>query len=194
MRDRGQRPGAADLDADLAQHRARPLRFEFLCDRPARRPADEAEPLLPVEAVDFEDDAVDVVVQPGAPVGELVVEGEHLALVAAEPGERIDREPERLEPVEERAVGIAQGLGELARRIGEEAQRPRGGDSGIELAQRAGGGVAWIGEDLGVRPALTRVEGGEVGPAHVDLAAHLGDGGRTGRAHRECRRGSGGWR
>ena len=39
-RDRGQRALAADRDRDVAQHRLRLLRREFLGDRPARRPAD----------------------------------------------------------------------------------------------------------------------------------------------------------
>ena len=61
--DRRQRAGAADLDQDVVQPRARLLGRELVGDRPARRAADEAQPLLPVDAVDLVDDAVDVVGQ-----------------------------------------------------------------------------------------------------------------------------------
>ena len=63
LADRRERAGAADLDLDVAQHGGRALGGEFVRDRPARRARDEAEPLLPVEAVDLVDDAVDVVVE-----------------------------------------------------------------------------------------------------------------------------------
>ena len=61
--DRGERPGAADLDLDVPDDGRRLLGGEFMRDRPARRARHEAEPLLPVEPVDFVDDAVDVVVE-----------------------------------------------------------------------------------------------------------------------------------
>ena len=61
--DRRQRAGAADLDDDAVQPRARLLGRELVGDRPARRAAHEAQPLLPVDAVDLVDDAVDVVGQ-----------------------------------------------------------------------------------------------------------------------------------
>ena len=66
LADRRERAGAPDLDLDVAQHRRGALGREFVRDRPARRARDEAEALLPVEAVDLVDDAVDVVVEFGA--------------------------------------------------------------------------------------------------------------------------------
>ncbi len=63
----------------------------------------------------------------------------------------------------------------LAPAPGKEAQGPRGGDRGIELAQRAGGGVARIGEGLAALFGLPLVERGEIGVAHIDLAANLED-------------------
>ena len=59
--DRRQRAGAADLDRRSLEHRLGLLGRELVRDRPARRAADEAQPLLPVEPVDLVDDAVDVV-------------------------------------------------------------------------------------------------------------------------------------
>ena len=63
LADRRERAGAPDLDLDIAQHGHGALGREFVRDRPARRARDEAEPFLPVDAVDLVDDAVDVVVE-----------------------------------------------------------------------------------------------------------------------------------
>ena len=56
---------------------------ELVGDRPARRAADEAQPLLPVEAVDLVDHAVDVVGQRGALAPDLGLVGQHLVDRAA---------------------------------------------------------------------------------------------------------------
>ena len=63
-RDRRQRAHAADLDVDLfAVTVSRLLRRKFMGERPARRPADHAQPLLQGQIVDLVDDTVDVVGQ-----------------------------------------------------------------------------------------------------------------------------------
>jgi hypothetical protein len=66
LADRRERPGAPDLDLDIAQHGHGALGRKLVRDRPARRARHEAEPLLPVEPIDFVDDAVDVVVEAAA--------------------------------------------------------------------------------------------------------------------------------
>ena len=58
-------------------------------------------------------------------------------------------------------------------RIGEEAERPRRGDRGVLLPQRAGRGVARIGEHLPAGFGLALVEREEGVLGHVDFAAHL---------------------
>src|ERR1019366_4129155 len=78
LADRRERAGAADLDLDVLEHGDGALGWELVRDRPARTARDEAEPLLPVEAVHFVDDAVDVVVEFGAMRLDLAVEGEQL--------------------------------------------------------------------------------------------------------------------
>ncbi len=54
-------------------------------------------------------------------------------------------------------------------------QRPRGGDLRIELPQRAGCGVAGIGEESFARLLLPRIEGGEIlmGPMEVPGGAFV---------------------
>src|SRR5437016_64161 len=66
--------------------------------------------------------------------------------------------------------------GLLLRRIlvgQRKARRPRRGHARIELAHRAGGGVARVDVLLFSQLALARVEGVEVAAVHQDLAAHL---------------------
>ncbi len=82
-RDRGQRALPADRDQDVAQHRLRLLGRKFVRERPARRAADHAEPLLQREIVDLVDDAVDVVGQRRAIGGDVAVVGQHLVDAAA---------------------------------------------------------------------------------------------------------------
>ena len=64
--DRGQFAGPPDLDVDRLEHGLGLLGGEFVRQAPARRAADLAEPLLPVEPVDLIDHPVDVVGQVGA--------------------------------------------------------------------------------------------------------------------------------
>ena len=70
-------------------------------------------------------------------------------------------------------VGIGDRFARLALRVGEQRQRPLGGDARIELAQAAGGGVARIGEHLLPRGGLRLVHLEEVRLGHEDLAADL---------------------
>ena len=146
--DRRQRAGAADLDVDAVQPRARLLGRELVGDRPARRAADEAQPLLPVDAVDLVDHAVDVVGQRRPLDADLAIEGAHLVGRAAELRQRVGLEAPLLQELQVFAVGLPRARLGLAPGIGEEAQRPRRRDRRIELAQRAGGGVARI--DVGL--------------------------------------------
>ena len=113
---------------------------------------DEAEPLLPVEAVDLVDDAVDVVVELGAALLDVAVEGEQFLDRMADLGERIGLEAASFEPFDHAGLGVGRHLAHLAPGIGEEAERARGGDRRVLLAQRAGGGIARIGEDLARPP------------------------------------------
>ena len=76
--DRGQLAGAPDLDVDRLERGLGLLGGELVRDAPARRAADVAEPLLPVEPVDLVDDAVDVERQVGARLLDRAIMGERL--------------------------------------------------------------------------------------------------------------------
>jgi len=174
-----------DLDVDVLEDRLRLLRRKLVRDRPARRARDEAEPLLPVEPVDLVDDAVDVVAEIGALALDVVVEREQLLGRVAEPPERIRREAPTLERRVDLALARARELRHLSPGVSEEAQRTLARDVGIELAQRARRGVARIREQRLAGGGLALVHSGEVGVAHVDLAAYLEHVGHAGRVRRD---------
>jgi hypothetical protein len=78
--------------------------------------------------------------------------GQHLRGVGAAPGQRVGGKAQLREAVERAGSGCRPAVGQLAPGIGEEPQRPGARDRRVELAQRAGGGVARIGEGLAARP------------------------------------------
>ena len=165
--------GAADLDLDVLDDGGRLLGREFVRDRPARDARHEAEPLLPIEAVDFVDDAVDVVVEAGALRLDLAVELQQLVDRAAHLGQRIGLKAAMLEPFDHAGLRVGRHLAHLAPGISEEAERPRRRDRRVVLPQRAGRGVARIGKELPAGLRLLAVEREEGGFGHVDFAAHL---------------------
>ena len=173
LADRGQRAGAADLDFDILEHGDGALGRKLVRDRPARRARDETEPFLPVEAIDLVDHAVDVVIEMRAPRFDVTVEGEQRVDRLADFGERIGLEAASLEPFDHAGLAIGRHLAHLPPAIGEKAERPRRRDARVFLAQRAGGGIARVGEDGVARRFLAFVELEEVRLGHVDLAAHL---------------------
>ncbi len=146
-----------------------------MCDRPTRRARDEAETFLPVEAIDFVDDAVDVVVEMRASRFDFAMEGEQFLDRVAKPGQRIGGETAGLEPLDHAGLGIGRHLAHLPPGISKEAERPRCGNRRVELTQRTGRGVSRINVErlAGLRLLAVEFEKRRLG--HVDLAAHLAD-------------------
>ena len=173
--DRRERTGTADLHLDRLDYRCRLFRRKFVRNSPARIARDEAEPLLPVEAIDFVDHPVDVVIERAALRLDVVMKDEHRISRVAHLHQRVGLEAMRREPLDHPGLGRRGQLAHLAPAVGEKAERPRRGDGGIELAQRAGGRVARVGEHLPAFRLLPLVERQEGLLGHVDLAAHLAD-------------------
>ena len=83
--DRRQRPGPTDVRDDVLDERLDLLRRELVGDGPARRPADHAEPVLLVEAIHLDDDAVGLVRQRVAGLAPALGEGDDALDVEARP-------------------------------------------------------------------------------------------------------------
>ncbi len=173
--DRRERAGAADLNFDVAHDRGRLLGGEFVRDRPARGARHEAEPLLPIEAVDFVDHAVDVVIERGALHLDLAVKCQQLLDRPAHFGQRIGLEAARRKPLDHAGLRVGRHLAHLAPRVGEEAKRPRRRDRRILLPQRAGRCVARIDVERLASFGLLAVEFEEGVLGHIDFAAHFTD-------------------
>ena len=105
--DGGEKAGAADLDLDVLDDGGGLLGGEFMRDRPARRARHETEPLLPIEAVDLVDDAVDVVIEAGAPGLDVAMELQQFVDRSAHLGQRIGLKTAMLEPFDHAGLGVA---------------------------------------------------------------------------------------
>jgi len=158
LADRREGAGAADLDLDIPEHGHGALGRKLVRDRPARRARHEAEPFLPVEAVDLVDDAVDVVVEPGPLLLDLAMKGDQLLGGMTELGQRVGLEAAALEPADHAGLRGFRHRAHLAPGVGEEAERTRSGDGRILLTQRARRRIARIGEDGVARRLLAFVE------------------------------------
>ena len=185
LRERRQRPGPADIDANRLDDRRRLLSRELVRDRPARRAGDEAEPLLQPQIIDLVDDAVDVIAERRPLLFDRAIVREHLRGRVAELGQGIGRQAEAAHRLDGAELGRSERLADFAPGIGEKLQRSLGGHARIELAQRARGEIARIGVDRLAGGRLARVERGKVGVAHIDLAARLEDLGRAFEALRD---------
>ena len=174
--------GATDLNVDAEQCRRRLLGWELMCERPSRGAADEAEALLQVEPVDFVDDAIDVIAEARALQAEITVVGNERIGGGTQLHQRIDRQAPPCERFDHPGLRVGGQVRRLAPGVGEEAQRPGGGNRYVELAQRASRCIARVGEDFIAGPCLCFIEPAEVFVAQVDFAAHFDDIGDSGIA------------
>ncbi len=172
VRDRRQGSGAPDIRDDVLEDGLDLLRRELVGDRPARRPADHPEPLLLVEPVDLDDHAVGLVGQVVALVAPGLREGDDGLDVEAGLVVRIDREAEGGQPIERGRLGNdARRTALLEELVGPRRQQPIRGDLRVLLAERARARVAGV--RVEGKPCLLalRVDPGEFGLRHEDLAA-----------------------
>ncbi len=180
LRHRRQRAGAADLDIDVLDDRRCLLGSKLVRRRPARRARHETEPLLPVEPVEFVNDAVNIVVELGALTFDVAIE-----LPAWRSSERhnfisgLVTKPIWPNHFTMPVLGVFRYFAEFTPRIGEEFQRPRCCDRGIELTQRSRRGVARIDVKLLAGRRLLLVQFQKIRLAQINLAAHLAHGGHV---------------
>src|SRR5581483_7858329 len=173
--ERVQRPGAADVDLDVEELRARFAGAELVGDRPARVFSDAPETLLQREIVDLHDDAVDLVVEPAAllfPARDVVddaVHGSHTLRVRVHWEAQLPQPRQQIVLRRRRLVRV-----ELADRIRVERKRPFRGRLRIELTDPAGRGVARIRERGGAAGLALGIEPREVALPHVGFTANVG--------------------
>jgi hypothetical protein len=142
------------------------------------------------DVVDLHHDTVDLVAEVVAVLLPPGAEGQHLVEAVHQVDLGIDRKPGPPQPAE--GVRLTSGqiggrVGWIARRlgthlphlVGPEREGAGGGNAGVLLAQRAGGRVPGVDEQLLAGFGLAPVEVGEGGDGHIDLTPHLehlGDG------------------
>ena len=143
---RRDRPGAAHLQADLEEPGADLLGGELEGHGAARALAGAAEPLLLIEGVHLEHDAVHLVRQLVAGGLAAVVEGEDLFQAGAEGMLRVDRKAEAPEGVEALLVGAAAVSGQVDP-VGEEPKPPAGHDLRVLQLEGPRRRVAGVGEE-----------------------------------------------
>jgi hypothetical protein len=176
-RHRRDRAGAAHLHVDREHLGGHLLGRKLVRKCPARLARDEPELALQRGRVDLVDDAVDLERQPIAPRRDIEIELRQPGGPTRDAPVGIDRQSERFEGVEQRALAFRHvpAFG-LADAVGEEQQRALRGHPRIDLAHRAGCSVAGIDVALATVGVLPRVQFGEVAPRHVHLAADLQQG------------------
>ena len=185
--ERGDPARAPDLDVDVEQARVDLLGRVLVGGRPSRHAGGVSELGLQGPRVELEDDAVDLVDEVVAVVG---VAGDVGLPLGAPAHDRVVG-GHRQAPAGEQVVPLVLLARQLLPRrrddgadaVGDHGKGPCGRHGGVLLAQRAGRGVAGVGEDLQQGPALRLaldvlgaaglVEGAEVLHGEVDLAADL---------------------
>ena len=163
--------GATDVPDYVAQLRRRRGRRELPGDRPARLTADHAQlppqrPLVDLDhhPVDLEIERLTALLPPlaalddGVDAGMVGGVGVDLEAALGQPGDLLD-------------VGGGIEVAAGAEPVAPDREGAFGGQGGIELADRAGGGVAGIGEGRLAGRGAALVQRFEVGDRQVDLAA-----------------------
>ena len=124
--------------------------------------------------IHFDDDPVGPVVEGLVPGKGVAVVPTHVGEVDGGPDVRRDPKPERLQPLEGRPL-VVWGVSALrpSEAVDEDVQRPQSSGGGIELSDRASGGIPWIGEGRLTALLALRIEVAKPVPREDDLAPDL---------------------
>ena len=173
LRPRVEGAGSPDTDVDAAENGLSLIRGPLVRPRPARPLVERPEPRLLLERVDLDNDAVDLVVEPRAPLlplrdplGDLLGR-----LVTADVGVRA--EAALAEPEERGRVSVERKPLPVAEAVDPDRELPARGQARVLEAQRAGGGVTGIRCGAPSFGQLLLLVAGEAFPGEVDLPAYL---------------------
>ena len=164
---------AAHLDVDGFQRGFGAFGGKLVRHAPARRLGDKTQPLLPVEPVDLVDHAVDVIGQVRPLALDPPVMLQHRGRIGAAHQQRGYRHAPGRNCLHHLQLGRPRNLARRAPAVRPEPQGTAGGDAGVLLPQRSGGGIARVGKDLVPPLRLRGVERGEIGLAHEHFAANF---------------------
>ena len=139
-------PGAANLPANVFQFRDSRARGVLVGDRPARSFAGEAEFVLQAGAIDFDDDAVDLVGQRIALGFPLLDEGPDFVHRVNQLVVRVDFESGGVERAERLRVAVEIRTAVFEQDVGEKVHAAFRRNIRVELANGAGGEIARVGE------------------------------------------------
>jgi hypothetical protein len=172
-RERHQMTGAADIHPDRVQLGDRGRGRELEGDRPAWLPPHDPQLTLRRVVVHLHHHTVDLEVQVLAALLPGMAGLHHGSEVAMQLDVAVDLESARAEPFER--LEVRRQIEALARPdpVAPDRQRPRGGQLGVELPDRAGRRVAWVRKRVLARPGTLLVQAREVRQWKVDLAPHL---------------------
>ena len=178
---RRERAGAADLNGDALEQRFGLLSGVLVRDGPARRFGGEAGYLALRKRVELDDSAVGLVGETAPHSVQLVNSGDQFLRRTAMPGAVRCFEAEGFQPGEHLVVLLRHLRRALdqAQAIDDDIQRTLGDDARVELLERAGSGVARIGELLLTGGPALGVQLLEACLGEIRLAAHFQQGGRA---------------
>ena len=171
----GQRAGSAHLHVDVGHAGECLLGRKLVCDCPSRRPRHLSDGLACPHVVQLEHHTVDVVTDRVAASRDIAVVREAGIDAFEHPGVRRHRHSPGSQHLEQVRVPMRKRriLADQAHAVAVHAQWPGGGDTRVELAKRAGRGVARV----CIRPfsavPLPLVHRLEPAPGHEDLSSDL---------------------
>ena len=177
--------GPAHVPSNLVERRRGGHRRELPGDRAARLAPHHAEAALQLEVVHLHDHAVDLEVERVAPRLPSATGGGQSVDVVVHRHVGAHLEPVFVHPVERLLLRLEGHALERAHAVAPDRQRARRGKLRVELADRAGGRVARVGERGQPGRGAVLVELGEVGARQVYLAAHLEQSRRALHAQRD---------
>src|SRR3546814_11910032 len=129
------------LDVDGLQRGLRPFGGEFMGNGPARGLGDEAQALLPVEAVDLVDDAIDVEGQFGAGGFDGAIVGDQ-RFQRVDAGQAVGAGPApACDGLHDAALGFGGDGADFAPAMREKAPRAASGEGGVLLGPGTGAAV-----------------------------------------------------
>ncbi|GBD46120.1 hypothetical protein HRbin41_00939 [bacterium HR41] len=176
---------AAHVPANSLEHRGGRHWRELPGNRRARLAPSNPEHTPQPEIVDLHDDTVDLVLERVAPLLPAATRGDDLLDIRVQLNVGVHPEAVLAQPLERGVVRLELDPLCRAHAVAPDGQRTRRGDVGIELADRAGGGVAGVRERRLAASDPLLIYAHELVPRHVGLAAHLDQRRRIGYAQRD---------